>query len=303
MNALIFSGQGSQYPGMGKELLDLNPEFTSIYDKASEILGYNLSSICFESDEETLSKTIYSQPAIMITSILCLEVAKKNNLTYNAVAGHSLGEFAAMVAANILSVEDAFMAIKSRATAMDKAANNSSGSMAAILKLKSDVIEKVCNSINGYVTPVNYNSPDQTVIAGETEFVNEAVSELKKLGARAVILKVSSAFHSNLMSSAADEFYNSIKNLNFKTPTVKYYSNVTGAELTDFSDMPSLLAKHIVSPVKFTDELNNMYESGFDTFIELGPNKVLSGLVRKTIKTATVLNIENKETLENFINL
>lgn len=301
MTVFLFSGQGSQYPQMGKELLDANPEFSYIYDTASEILGYDLKKICFEADDSELSKTINSQPAIMATSLLCFEAAKKNGLTFDAVAGHSLGEYAAMVASGMLSLQDGFTVIKARAIAMDKAANANSGAMCAVLKLTAEQVEEVCSTIDGYVVPVNYNSPAQTVIAGEKSAVDAAIAKFTEMGARTMPLKVASAFHSKLMQSAADEFYDEIKNIKFNVPNVKFYSNVLGAELTDFSDMPSLLAKHIVSPVKFTSELNEMQNAGFDTFIELGPNKVLTGLVKKTLTGVNAYNIENIATLENAL--
>ncbi len=296
MNAFLFAGQGSQYVGMGKALLEANPEFSYLYDTASEVLGKDMKDICFNSELEELSKTVNSQPAIMLTSLLCFEVAKKNGITFDGVAGHSLGEYASMVASGMLSLEDGFKVIKARAEAMDKAKG---GLMYAILKASVEDITKVCQDTDGYVVPVNYNSPVQTVIAGENDAVLKAVDTLTSMKARCVKLNVSSAFHSDIMKPCAEEFYNSIKDVEFKNPTIKFYSNVLGKELTDFSDMPSLLKQHMISAVHFTDELNCMANNGFDTFIELGPNKVLTGLVKKTLKGATALNIEDLATLES----
>lgn len=296
MNAFLFAGQGSQYVGMGKALLEANPEFSYLYDTASEVLGKDMKDICFNSELEELSKTVNSQPAIMLTSLLCFKVAKKNGITFDGVAGHSLGEYASMVASGMLSLEDGFKVIKARAEAMDKAKG---GLMYAILKASVEDITKVCQDTDGYVVPVNYNSPVQTVIAGENDAVLKAVDNLTSMKARCVKLNVSSAFHSDIMKPCAEEFYNSIKDVEFKNPTIKFYSNVLGKELTDFSDMPSLLKQHMISAVHFTDELNCMANDGFDTFIELGPNKVLTGLVKKTLKGATALNIEDLATLES----
>lgn len=296
MNAFLFAGQGSQYVGMGKALLEANPEFSYLYNTASEVLGKDMKDICFNSELEELSKTVNSQPAIMLTSLLCFEVAKKNGITFDGVAGHSLGEYASMVASGMLSLEDGFKVIKARAEAMDKAKG---GLMYAILKASVEDITKVCQDTDGYVVPVNYNSPVQTVIAGENDAVLKAVDTLTSMKARCVKLNVSSAFHSDIMKPCAEEFYNSIKDVEFKNPTIKFYSNVLGKELTDFSDMPSLLKQHMISAVHFTDELNCMANDGFDTFIELGPNKVLTGLVKKTLKGATALNIEDLATLES----
>ena len=296
MNAFLFAGQGSQYVGMGKALLEANPEFSYLYDTTSEVLGKDMKDICFNSELEELSKTVNSQPAIMLTSLLCFEVAKKNGITFDGVAGHSLGEYASMVASGMLSLEDGFKVIKARAEAMDKAKG---GLMYAILKASVEDITKVCQDTDGYVVPVNYNSPVQTVIAGENDAVLKAVDTLTSMKARCVKLNVSSAFRSDIMKPCAEEFYNSIKDVEFKNPTIKFYSNVLGKELTDFSDMPSLLKQHMISAVHLTDELNCMANDGFDTFIELGPNKVLTGLVKKTLKGATALNIEDLATLES----
>ena len=294
----LFSGQGSQYIGMGKELFEQFPSAKNIFETAEKVLGFDLAEICFNGTDEVLSKTIYAQPAIMATSLCAFEAAKEKGLSASAVAGHSLGEYAAMTAAGMLSVEDAFKVIKARSEAMQKASENSSGAMCAILGLSAEEVEEVCSGIDGYVLPVNYNSTAQTVIAGETEAIDKAIAAFTEKKAKAIKLNVSSAFHSKLMQGAADEFYQAIKDVKFSAPQLDFYSNVTGDILTDFSDMPSYLAKHIVSPVRFTSELNALSENGYENFIELGPNKVLTGLVKKTLKGANSLNIENTATLE-----
>ena len=296
-NVLLFSGQGSQYVGMAKEFCEKYEGAKQIFATANEILGYDLAEITFNGPEEELNKTINSQPAIMACSLCALEAVKAEGIEFDGVAGHSLGEYAAMVASGVLSLEDGFRVIKARAEAMQKAAESNKGAMCAVIGLPAEEIEQTCAEVDGYVIPVNYNSTVQTVIAGEVEAVDKAIELFAEKKARCMKLNVASAFHSKLMQSAADEFYEKIKDVQFNEPSVEFYSNVLGGKLEDFSDMPTLLAKHIVSPVKFTSELAQMNEAGYENFIELGPNKVLTGLVKKTLKDKTALNIENLKTL------
>lgn len=299
----LFSGQGSQYSGMGKELYELYPEKCSrIFEVGEKILGFDIKRVMFEGSAEELAQTKISQPAIFTMSMLALTVARENNIEFSAVAGHSLGEYAAMVASGMLTLEQGFTAIKHRAYAMDKAASANPGAMAAVIGLAADKIEEICAEITAggdYVTSVNYNSPKQTVIAGTKDGIEKASKALLDAGARrALPLAVSAAFHSKLMESAATEFKELISDMKFAEPNVEFYSNLLGKKLTDFSDMPELLSKHICSPVKFVDELNAMKEAGFDNFVELGPNKVLTGLVGKTLSDVRAVNIENKASLE-----
>lgn len=305
--AFLFSGQGSQYPAMGKELLEAIPEKgKEILSAAEKILGYDIWKIMQEGSAEELSRTRVSQPAIFTVSLLALAAAQEKlnskGLSCEGVAGHSLGEYAAMTAAGVLTLEEGYTAIKYRAEAMDKAAEANPGAMAAVIGLPAEKIVELCDKIKNegdYVTAVNFNSPVQTVIAGTTEGIAKASEALKAEGAKRVMpLAVSAAFHSELMKGAAEEFEAAVKNMQFKAPKVKFYSNVIGGELTDFSDMPGLMAKHICSPVKFTEELGAMKNDGFDTFIELGPGKVLTGLVSKTLTDVKAMNIENAASLE-----
>ncbi len=299
MNIILFAGQGAQYAGMGKDIYEKYPAAAEIFSKGSEILGYDLTEVCFDENFTELSRTLYAQPAIMAMELICFEAAKEKGLKFEAVAGHSLGEYAAMVASGMLTVEDGFRVIKARAEAFDRVASATDGKMAAILKLTADQVREVCESVDGYVVPVNYNSPAQTVIAGESSAVNAACEKFAELKARVAPLNTESAFHSAVMQPAADEFREKIKDIKFSAPSVKFYSNLLGRELTDFSDMPSLLAEHVVSPVKFTDELAAVKEAGFDTYIELGPGKTLTGLVKKTLTDVTAFNIDSAEALEN----
>ena len=237
----------------------------------------------------------------MATSLCCLGAAKEQGYTFDAVAGHSLGEYAAMVAAGMLSLEDGFRVIKARSEAMDAAAQQADGAMCAIMKLKPEEVEEICAATEGYVVPANYNSSVQTVIAGDKAAVEAAAATCKEKKARAIPLAVASAFHTKLMQPAADAFYEAIQGVSFQKPQVRFYSNVLGTELTDFSDMPTLLAKHIVSPVRFTQELAQMQADGADTFIEFGPKAVLTGLVKKTLKDVTAKNCESVDTLKEVM--
>lgn len=299
MTISLFSGQGSQYTGMGKDFAEVH-ELKKIIDTGSEILGRDLMSVLTEIPQEELSLTINAQPAIMTVSLMALRAAQQRGFTFDGVAGHSLGEYAAMQASGMITLEDAFRLIKARAEAMDEAARTNKGTMAAIMKVAPETVEEVCGKAVNYVAAVNYNSPVQTVIAGTVEGVEEVSEVFKEMKARVVPLNVAGAFHSKLMQTAADKFYETAKTITLRKPEVKYYSNVTGGELKDFTDMPALLAKHIVSPVRFTSELMAMHNDGADRFVEFGAGKTLTGLVKKTLKDVTTFNIENMDGLANL---
>ncbi len=298
--AFLFSGQGSQYPGMGAELAE---KFGAkeILECGSDIMGFDLMKKLTESTPEELSQTRLSQPAIFTASLISLYAARESGIENAAVAGHSLGEYAAMYASGMLSMEDAFKAIKLRSEAMAKAAEAAGGAMAAVIGCDNETIDKICGDVEGFVAPANYNSPVQTVIAGETAAVDSAAAKLAELGKRSVKLAVSAAFHTKLMQPAADEFKTAISAFNFSAPNCDYYANLYGKRLEDFSDMPSYLAAHICSPVRFADELESMNAAGIEAYVELGPNKVLTGLVKKTLRGAVAVNIENNDTLEKAL--
>ncbi|MCL2055210.1 MAG: ACP S-malonyltransferase [Oscillospiraceae bacterium] len=278
--ALLFPGQGAQYAGMGKDFSDLE----GVLAAAGEIVGFDVKKMCFEGTAEELAQTRVSQPCIMACSLAAFYDFVADGGEFSAVAGHSLGEYAAMVAAEIVSLDDGFRLIKARSEAMQKAAESASGAMYAIIGLAADEVEKICSETDGYVVPVNYNSPVQTVIAGETPAAEAAAAKFAELKAKTIKLGVSSAFHSKLMQPAADEFYEFAKTIEYRAPKVKFFSNVLGDELLDFSSMPEMLAKHIVSPVRFSAEIERLSALGYTSFNETGPGKVLTGLVKKTIK-------------------
>lgn len=300
-NIFLFSGQGSQYVGMAKELCEKYPAAKAVFDKANKVLGYDIAKIAFDGPEEELNRTANSQPAIMACSLAAFEAAKAEDITFDGVAGHSLGEYAAMVASGVVTFEDGFKLIKARASAMQKAAEASSGAMYAIIGLDASEVERICGETEGYVVPVNYNSSVQTVIAGDTAACESAAAKFAEMKKKAIKLNVASAFHSKLMQPAADEFIETAKTVEFKPAEVDFYSNVLGVKLEDFTNMPEMLAKHIVSPVKFTSELAEMEAAGYENYIELGPNKVLTGLVKKTLKGKNAVNIENIATLEKAL--
>lgn len=300
-NVFLFSGQGSQYVGMGKELCEIHRPSMQVFECAGDILGFDLAAVCFNGEETELSKTSVAQPAIMATSLAALEYIRAEGIEYHAVAGHSLGEYAALVASGMLSMEDGFRVIKHRAEAMQECATGQSGAMMAVLGVSAEEVEQVCRQIEVYVVPVNYNSPVQTVIAGEAEAIDLAEEKFAELGKRTAKLKVSAAFHSKFMQPAADKFYSEIKDIPFNSPNVDFYCNLTGKKLEETTDIPSYLAKHLVSPVQFVTELNSLFADGFTNYIELGPGRVLTGLVRKTLKGITAVNIENQKSFEQAL--
>ncbi len=297
----LFSGQGSQYPSMGAELAEKFSATKVILECGSDIMGYDLMKKITEATPEELAQTRLSQPAIFTTSLIALTAARESGIDNCAVAGHSLGEYAAMYSSGMLSLESAYKAIKLRSEAMAKAAEATGGAMAAILRSDNETIEKVLSEVNGFCAAANYNSPEQTVIAGEAAAIDEAIEKLSALKARCMKLAVSAAFHTKMMAGAAEEFKAAISDFKFNAPNCDFYANLYGRKLEDFSDMPSYLAAHICSPVKFVDEMNAMNEAGIEAYVELGPNKVLTGLVKKTFKGCNAVNIENNETLEKAL--
>lgn len=286
--ALLFSGQGSQYTGMGKKMYDEDPSaYEEIFSAGNDILGFDVKKAMFEGTAEELAVTAVSQPVIFSMSLMC---AKKYTLSggeFTAVAGHSLGEYAALVLAGSVDLGTGFTLIKHRASCMDRAAKKNGGKMAAVIGLPAADIAEICRTAaedGDYVVPVNYNTKVQTVIAGSEAGIAKAAALLKEKGAKKIVpLAVAAAFHSEYMRDAAAEFAELIKDIKIKAPEKAFYSNVTGGRLEDFSDIHDILARHICSPVLFTSELEKMQAAGIDCFVECGPGKALTGMVKKTL--------------------
>ena len=286
--AYIFPGQGSQFPGMAKDLYSKHKE---LMERANEVLGFRITDIMFEGTADDLKATKVTQPAIFLHSVL---LSMEQEQQPDMVAGHSLGEFSALVAAGAMDWEDGLRLVAIRAREMQKCCEQVPGTMAAIIKLGDDVIEQVCAGIPG-VVPANYNSPGQVVISGEEQAVDAACEQLKAAGAkRAIKLPVSGAFHSPLMEPARTELAGAIEATPFHAPKCPIYQNVTANATTDPEEIKSNLLKQLPSPVRWTQSVRNMREAGATHFVELGPGEVLQGLVRRILPEEGLL-IEGKQ--------
>ncbi|WHF50486.1 ACP S-malonyltransferase [Chryseobacterium gotjawalense] len=288
MKALVFPGQGSQYVGMGKELYESRKDIKDLMDSANKILGFDILSVMFNGTEEDLKKTEVTQPAIFIYSVAALKTAL-NGVAPEMVAGHSLGEFSALVANGVLSFEDGLKLVSTRAKAMQEACDANPSSMAAILGLADDVVERICEETPGIVVPANYNCPGQLVISGETAAVELACQNMKNAGAkRALMLPVNGAFHSPLMQPAQEKLAEAIHNTKFYKPTMPVYQNITTTAVTDPEEIKLNLIAQLTGPVKWTQSVQNMIQRGATSFVEVGPGKTLQGLIKKINNTVEV---------------
>ena len=295
MKAYIFPGQGAQFSGMGKDLFENSKTAYELFNNANEILGFKISDVMFNGSAEDLKQTSVTQPAIFLHSVI-LAMSKENEISPAMVAGHSLGEFSALVINKSISFEDGLKLVSIRANAMQKACENNPGTMAAVLGLEDKLVENVCSEVKGTVVAANYNCPGQLVISGELNAIELACEKLKEIGARrALVLPVGGAFHSPLMEEAKRELENAINETIFSDPICPIYQNVSGLPYSSEIEIKENLISQLTSPVKWTHSINQMVEDGAKEFIEVGPGRVLQGLVRKINGdiNSSSLNLEN----------
>ena len=293
MKAYIFPGQGAQFKGMGKDLFESSPLAQQLFNRANDILGFSITDIMFEGSDEDLKRTKVTQPAVFLHSVILSKVLG-DSFKPDMVAGHSLGEFSALVANGVLEFEDALKLVSKRALAMQKACELEESTMAAVLGLEDEMVEAVCADVKGTVVAANYNCPGQLVISGDLLAVERACEELKERGARrAMVLPVGGAFHSPLMEPAREELAAAIEETEFRTPLCPIYQNVSTFAVTDPAEIKKNLIFQLTAPVKWTQSVQNMIKDGATEFIEVGPGKVLQGLVKKIDRNAQVRSAEN----------
>lgn len=292
MKAYVFPGQGAQFKGMGQDLYEKSAVAKELFDRANDILGFSITDIMFTGSAEDLKETRVTQPAVFLHSVILSKVIG-NSFKPDMVAGHSLGEFSALVANNVLDFEDGLRLVSKRALAMQHACELEESTMAAVLGLEDEMVEAICADTKGIVVAANYNCPGQLVISGEQLSVEKACEEMKERGARrAMILPVGGAFHSPLMEPAREELAAAIEATKFSNPICPIYQNVTTFAVTDPSEIKENLIFQLTAPVKWTQSVQNMIKDGASEFIEVGPGKVLQGLVKKIDRSAEVSSAE-----------
>jgi [acyl-carrier-protein] S-malonyltransferase len=290
--AYVFPGQGAQFSGMGKDLYEKSDLAKELFQQANAILGFDIQNIMFEGSDEDLKQTKVTQPAIFIHSVIIAKMLG-DDFQPDMVAGHSLGEFSALVASGAMDFKDGLILVYKRAMAMQKACEAEPSTMAAILGLEDYVVERICSEVDGVVVPANYNCPGQLVISGSIPAVEQACEKLKEAGAkRALILPVGGAFHSPLMEPAKKELEEAIRSTNFKQPICPIYQNVTASAVSDPAQIQENLIVQLTAPVKWTQSAQQMLADGATHFVECGPGKVLQGLVKKVDRNAEVSSAE-----------
>ena len=288
MKAYVFPGQGAQFSGMGLDLYNQSDIAKELFDSANSILGFKITEIMFNGSAEDLKQTKVTQPAIFLHSVILAKMLG-DNFKPQMVAGHSLGEFSALVSTGVISFEDGLKLVSKRAIAMQKACDIQKSTMAAVLGLEDSIVEKVCDSIDGVVVAANYNCPGQLVISGEINAINEACEKLKENGARrALVLPVGGAFHSPLMNPAKEELEKAINTTTFHKPSCPIYQNVSANAVMDDNKIKTNLISQLTSPVRWTHTIQQMIKDGATEFIEVGPGKVLQGLVKKINRESEV---------------
>ena len=307
--AYIFPGQGTQTVGMGKDIFEKYEEAKNVYKKVDEALGENIEKLTYEETQEELNQTKNTQIAIYAMSMAIMEILKQNGINADVAAGLSLGEYSALTCAGAISLEDGARIVRKRGTLMQELAPKGEWSMAAIIGLEDEKVEKACKSVkNGFVRAVNYNCPGQVVVSGDKDAVIESMEIAKELGARKTIeLKTSGPFHTEKLKNASIELRKELEKITFNKCNIPVIKNFDGSAYSENDNMVEVLANHVINPVKFRKSIEIMLEMGADTFVEVGPGKTLSGFVRKVAKEkqkeVVVLNVENVETMENVLQI